>query len=324
MSKASRPYFTSVGLFIEDPRSRLPGSEIRYEDMPVEEAEHHLAAIGDYLLSRDGADSPLLPRPTSLQFFLHESFTDIERLSRLLRAAYDHTFVPEVTTTAEWATCDELALRTLEPMRGLINPLTILVATKPDEEPKFDRIEILLNAARNLGIQVTINCGVGPGYSFHKRLFGMEAVNARCVIVRSLLRVSESASQEDKEQFQRPGIPKRRRCLELMGFLVARGGDVYPCARLIGHQSYCMGNLYHDSVERIHENLAADAHIRALRDNGPYSLYEACSSSPGQALLRDRYYDACDFHLHALTEERLSAATMSAIRNDRSVPVGTP
>ena len=96
--------------------------------------------------------------------------------------------------------------------------------------------------------------------------------------------------------------PRFARCAELMGFVIAPGGDVYPCASGVGFRQLCLGHLEKQSVREIMRGAMATAGLGQLRSQGPFYLYEEWRRSPDPVPLSGGYLSACDFHRQLLAE----------------------
>jgi|RhiMetdeSRZDD1v2_1073273.scaffolds.fasta_scaffold89259_4 hypothetical protein len=303
-------YFDGVRLYLRRDADQEQGFAADWE-MGLEEACRYLDQLGEYFRSHQGKKPARFPSPVSLGVCGGEPFLRPNDLDRLLTCSQRNQLIAEVWTTAAWVETEESVFKMLHGFVGRIHAILIYTTRQIIDLIGLESIELLVAAARKLGLGFSIHCAIGPDTPFPRDLLTLESINCDT----SILQVVPLSSLTDGTRppdpcgsFLLEEPPLRRRCAELFSFLIAPGGDVYPCSRGLGLQALRLGSLRSETVEVIIQRTIENRALAKLRADGPYYLYRALKASKDGGLLYPGYVDSCHFHHHALTDPRLAEA----------------
>jgi hypothetical protein len=301
-------YFRAVGLQLcrESPgEQRIPLGW----DMEVGEACGYLDQVGNFLRDAEAKELAAIPTPTSVYLFGCEPFFQPDNVEEVLACAQRNQMASEIWTTGAWVENQVGVRKMLARLAGKLYALSICTSRELLDRVGIDRIELLIAEARGIHLGVSIRCAIGPLSPFPRELLALETLNADAgfLHVIPLSSLTEGTRSPDRQ----PGYlldepPLRRRCAGLLDFLIAPGGDVYPCARGIGVPALRLGSLNNESVLDIIRRTLANSALRKLRAEGPYYLYKAVKGSKARNLLYPGYVDCCHFHHHALSDPELA------------------
>jgi hypothetical protein len=296
-------YFNGVGLCLR--RDAFPQADASAGwEMEAGEACGHLDAIGDFVKGTSPLRTSMLPENLVLYVLGGEPFSRLDDLERILAAGVRNQLTSEVATTAAWATDTARVKAALAQLHGKLASVQIFTTHALLARSGVEPIRRLMGEARAARLSVVLRCSVGPGAPFPRELLSLDEFNDEMTLldVMPLAPPKGQAAPPGDEAFLLPEVPVRRRCAEVFTFLVAPGGDVYPCLRGLGADALRLGSLRREAMSDIVARAAASAALGKLRAEGPRHLYDAVSGSPAKRLLHSGYLDSCHFHNHALHE----------------------
>jgi hypothetical protein len=248
-----------------------------------------------------------LPDPIPLYVSGSRPFAQPDDLERLLGCARQHGMPVELATDAAWAQDWAAAEEILQRVGSQIHLLTISTCRSDLDTYGLSALERILEFGRRneVGTQVLIE--IDASNPLPKELFALDVINSdssafRVEAMAEGVRADGSDVQWPAE-YLLPSPPKYARCAGLMGFVIAAGGDVYPCASSVGFAQMSLGNLRRQSVAEILAAAVGKPKLLNLRDSGPYFLYDAWQSSQRPEDLPTGYLNACDFHRRLLASE---------------------
>ena len=293
----ARPaFFGSVALFLGNRSSH--GWQIS-----AAKACEYLDRIAECQRTASPAEPPVLPNPSGLYISGAEPFAQLDDLELLLDCAARAKMPAEVVTTAFWVDSEATANALLERLRKRLHLLTIMTGRGEIDRYGLAALEQLLLAARRFNLSIQIHVGVGPDEPFPKEILGLEVINCDTSVIRVEPVIGGPAPPggfQWPKGYQLDAPPRFARCAELMGFVIAPNGDVYPCASGVGFPQLRLGNLEAQSVREIMRSAMAKTELVQLRNQGPFFLFEDWRRSPQPAALSGGYLSTCDFHRQLL------------------------
>jgi hypothetical protein len=226
----------------------------------------------------------------------------MDDLETLLEGATRNRMSAEVVTTVFWVDSQATAERVLERFRKRLHLLTIMTSRGEIDRHGIAAIDQLLQAARKVNLSIQIHVSVRPDEPFPKELLQLEVINCDTSVIRVEPVIGGSLPQgfEWPEGYLLKEPPRYARCAELMGFVIAADGDVYPCASGVGFPQLRLGNLQKQTVREIMRSAMAKADLGKLRNQGPFFLYEDWRQSSAPVSLPGGYLSSCDFHRQLL------------------------
>jgi hypothetical protein len=267
--------------------------------IPVEKTCEYVDRIREFQQTRSVGEQLGLPDPAGLYVSGAEPFAQIDDLEKLLDRAAQNKMMVEVVSSAFWADSEAATDAVFKRLARKIQLLTIVTGRKLLDRYGLGTLERLLLAARRFNMSFQLHVGVGPGQPFPKELLGLEVINCDTSVIRI---EPDSSGQGDKDGPQWPQgylletPPRYARCAELMGFVIAPAGDVYPCSSSVGFTQFRIGNLEMQTVREIVQSAIANAELQRLRGEGPFFLYQAMRDSGQTEALPRGFVSSCDFH----------------------------
>jgi hypothetical protein len=222
----------------------------------------------------------------------------------------------EVTTRAGWVEDREQIRGVLNRFTGKVFALVLSLTRQSIDAVGLERIEMLMDEAKSLGIAYSVRCPIGPGSPIPRDVLALEAMNSRSGFVSVVPDVSllERLGNSDEAQpYLLPEPPLRRRCAELFEFVVVAGGDCFPCLPGAGIPELCLGSLDREPALQIMKRAMTNPRHLRLWKEGPFHLYQSIRNSEASVRLSRGYADACHFHRQALRDSRMSRVVASQI-----------
>jgi len=312
LNGAERAFFGSVALVLGQQ------SEQRWQ-IDVDRACDYVDRVAAFQQSDAPADTIAFTRPIGLHVSGAEPFAQTDDLERLLARATRHAMRAEVLTNACWVEDRAAADALVRRFGGKIHLLTILTGRKEIDRRGIATLEWLLLALRQANMSFQLLVGVGAGSPFPKELLGLEVVNCDTSVIR-VEPLAYGANAGWPAHYLLTAPPRYARCAELMGFVIAPGGEVYPCANGIGLAQLRLGNMQTQSVGEIVEGALAKADLHRLRDEGPYFLYDGLRRCRRAALLPREFVSSCDFHRQLLTNAAAAKLHVEDLSAEASAP----
>jgi hypothetical protein len=295
-------YFSAFALLLKPELIGSPDVDGSW-DMGVEEVCAYLDALVSFLAEEPDVKRGAFPTPMVIQILGGDPFLRLDDLDRVLDIAKLNHFQGEVSTTGLWVESSSQVISTLDRLDGKLHAIFVDTSRLLLDRIGLQRLELLIVEARRRRFGVQIRCGVASDAPFPMELLGLDVMNSDTSIIQ-VVPMTHSLDAQDAFLLESP--PLRRRCAESFAFFVTPGGEVYPCSRGAGLSALRLGSLKTESVSEILAHVRPRATLRHLRENGPYSLYEAMRRGDHADRLSHGYVDACHFHRHVLGDPELS------------------
>ena len=295
-------FFDSVGLLLRRDAGSFAETPLDWQ-MSLEEAQRYVEGIGQFVRDDRLHSNSVFASPLPVSLLGGDPLADLPALEAMLTSLTSYGLAAEVWTTGSWVVSEAQARDALSAVRAMVHALRVQTSFRLMEGAGARKVEMLLEAARTVGITVDIHCGVTPTIPLARELLALEVVNNGTSFIHTDaaldLLPADRWSVPDDGFFL--SAPSRQRCAEKFGFFVAPGGPVYPCLAGVGNDALRIGDLSKQDVASIVSSVRGDEALIQLREHGPRGTDVALLSAEASKL-SGRYADNCDFHRQVLAQ----------------------
>ena len=281
-------FFDAAGLLLGE------DTESAEWQMTVDEAVRYVEAIGEFAKVDRRERTGVFAAPLPVLLLGGEPISRFDALEVVLKSINAYGLAAEVSTTADWVRDRAQVVDVLTALRPRVYALRLCTDVNAISGEGGARVELLLDAARSVGIVVDIHCAVAPSLPVPRSLLALEVVNNNSSFIH-FDAAYDAPRGEDPDGFYLP-VPSRQRCAEKFGFYVTPGGSVYPCLAGAGFAALRIGDLSREGVADIVRAATTDASVERLREQGPHQLYLELPAEQRSG----QYTDNCDFHRQLL------------------------